>query len=915
MDTLAGLLREYRVAAGLTQAGLAEKAGLSEQAISLLERGTRRRPRVDTIEALGVALGLNAEQAERLMNVAKPPRAAGAKGAQATGAAASGAAGARRTHAGAEAPGTAGTRAGARASGVAGTRAGARASGVAGARASDVAGATGMQSSGAHASGARASGVQASGAEGPGAGRAGVAAAAALGAAVAAGGVPVAAGGVAAEVGRVLPRQLPPTLSDFAGRASEVVELVKVFEVAQRPEKVQLAAVTGMGGVGKTALAVHVAHLVGDSFPDGQLYLDLRGYGPGTPLSPVDALSQLIRSLGLDDDRGVPSGINELAGLYRSRLAGQRVLILLDNANSASQVLPLLPGVPGSAVIATSRRALTTLPGFRHIALAPLSEADSVELLATIAGRQRVTAEDAAARSIARLTGRLPLAVRLIGARLAARPSWPIEHMVRQLKDEHRRLDEFGTGESGVRANIAGTAEFLANSNQALDRKAAAALGLLGLPDGSDLSALTASHLLDISENDAEQILERLVDLNLLSSGVPGRYRMHDLIRTYARERATQTLSEGARTDALTRVLQHYTAVAWRSQQLTHPDSRRLELASPPARPVAVLPDVPTAMTFLDHERANILALARQASASAELRGLVPELAIAFFGYVEVRSRWIEMRAIDRIARDIAGDLGYERLAAWLEHDLAIPDAEGGDLEPSLDHLRAGLRMFQAIEDLPGQARCCTSLSYVLELMGRLDEALEWAEEALALSLRIGDQTVVGISHLALGRLHSRRGEYELARESFDLSLVLAEKSGNPRSLAKRLQIAGQAYMEAGHHVAAMEMERKSFDIFAQLEDGNAQAECLQHLATSSLALGDPVAAAEQAEAGLRLAHAIGNQQREGLLLIELGRIRAATGDRVAAETAWRQAATALHDFPHDEAVAQAFLTEHQPGS
>jgi transcriptional regulator with XRE-family HTH domain/tetratricopeptide (TPR) repeat protein len=804
VESLAGLLRKYRVAAGLTQAGLAEKAGLSEQAISLLERGTRRRPRVDTIEALGVALELGADEVERLLVVAKAPREQTAV----PDAAADAAVGALSSR----------------------------------------------------------------------------------------------------EAGRVLPRQLPPTLSDFAGRASEVAALVEVFQSAELPEKVQLAAVTGMGGVGKTALAVHVAHLVGDSFPDGQLYLDLRGYGPGTALSPVDALSQLIRSLGIEDDRGVPSGINELAGLYRSRLAGQRVLILLDNANSASQVLPLLPGVPGSAVIATSRRALTTLPGFRHIALAPLSEEDSVELLATIAGRQRVTAEDAAARSIAQLTGRLPLAVRLIGARLAARPSWPIEHMVRQLKDEHRRLDEFGTGESGVRANIAGTAEFLANSNQSLDRKAAEALDLLGLPDGSDLSALTAAQLLDVSEDEAEQILERLVDLNLLSSGVPGRYRMHDLIRTYARERAGQTLSEGARTDALTRVLQHYTAVAWRSQELTHPESRRLALASPSARAVPELPDVPTALAFLDLERANLLALVQQASASEGLRGLVPELAIAFFGYVEVRSRWIEMRTIDRIARDIAGELGDDRLAAWLEHDLAIPDAEGGELKPALDHLRASLEMFQAIDDLPGQARCCTSLSYVLELMGRLDEALEWAEEALALSLRIGDQTVVGISHLALGRLHSRRGEHELARESFDLSLVLAEKSGNPRSVAKRLQIAGQAYLEAGHHLAATEMELKSFDIFAQLEDGNAQAECLQHLATSYLATGQLAAAAEQAEAGLKLARAFGNQQREGLLLIELGRIRAATGDSAGATTAWHQAATILQDFPRDAASAQELL-------
>jgi tetratricopeptide (TPR) repeat protein/transcriptional regulator with XRE-family HTH domain len=800
VETLAALLRKHRVAAGLTQARLAEEAGLSEQAISLLERGTRRRPRLETVEALTGALRLDPESAKQLLLAAKTPRQPGAE--------------------------------------------------------------------------------QAAPPKAP---------------------------------DRVLPRQLPPALADFTGRDAEIADLLQVFQPSEhQAANLQLAAVTGMGGVGKTALAVHAAHLVGDSFPDGQLYLDMRGYGPGAPLDPVEALSQLIRSLGLDDERTVPSGINELAGLYRSRLAGQRVLILLDNVNSAAQVLPLLPGAPGSAVIATSRRALTTLPGCRQIALTPLSEADSVELLASIAGRDRVSAESAAARSIAQLTGRLPLAVRLIGARLAARPTWPIEHMVSQLHDEHRRLDEFGTGESGVRANIAGSLEFLANSNQDLDRKAAAALPLLALPDGADLSTLTAGHLLDVSEDAAEQVLERLVDLNLLSSASPGRYRMHDLIRTFARERAGQTLSDGGRTDALIRVLRHYTGVAWRCQQLTHPESRRQSLASPPARPLPVLPDPPTALTLLDGELVNILTLVQQASRSPSLRSLVPELAIALFGYVEARSRWTEMRTIDRIGREIAGDLGYDRLAAWLEHDLAIPEVERGDVESSLVHFRESLEMFRSISDLAGQARCCTSLSYVLELMGRLDEALGWAEEALKVSARIDDQSVIGISHLALGKLHSRRGDFDRAAESFELSFGLAEKSGNLRSLAKRYLIAGQAYMDAGLYSASSETLRKSFDVFGQHEDGNAQAECLQFLASNSLACGDPLTAAEQVTAGLRLARAYGNQQRVGQLLIELGKIRAATGNTAAAVSAWREAVSVLRPlFPNDEAAAQVLLDEY----
>lgn len=797
------LLRSHRRSAGLTQAGLAELANLSEQAISLLERGTRRRPRTETIQALADALGLD-DQAVSLFTRAAQ---AGRKTLE------------------------------------------------------------------------RASGAS-----------------------------------IQAPSSGVI-RQLPPALSDFTGRSREVDLLVRTLTVVdERPGTVQMVAVTGMGGVGKTSLAVYAAHLAADNFPDGQIYLDLRGYGPGAPLSPGEALIQLLRSLGVDD-RTVPEGTNEAAAVYRSHLAGRRLLILLDNANRAGQVIPLLPGAPGSAVIVTSRRALTTLPGFRQVSLSPLSDADSVELLSKIAGDARVAAEGAAARSIAELTGRLPLAVRLIGARLAARPTWPIEHMVGQLQDEHRRLDEFGTGESGVRANIAGSVEFLAGSDEDLDIRAAAALELLGLPNGSDLTTITAAQLLDSSEAAAEPVLERLVDLNLLESVAPGRYRLHDLIRAYARERASQHLSEGAREDALARVLKLYTGVAWRCQELTHPDSRRLAMAGRPSRSLPALPEASIALTWLDNERSNLLGAFHQARQAAGLRGYVPELALALFGYFIVNLRWSEMRAIDQVGREVAAELGYQRLAAWLEHDLAIPDVERGDLGPSQAHLLRSLELFQAISDLAGQARCCSSLSHITELMGRLDEAVEWGERALALSLRIGDQSVEGISYMALGTLHVRRGEHEMAQQRFDLSIALAEKAGNLRSLSRRYQYVGQAYLGGGLNALAEQALLKSLKVLVELDDQNAAAETLQHLATNHLAVGDHTAATERAEGGLQLARANGNKLREGRLLIVLGKISAAKDDLPAARSLWRQAADVLRPLsPNDEAAALQVLADHEDG-
>ena len=350
-ETIAELLRMLRTRGGLSQADLAEKAGLSEQAISLLERGARRRPRIDTVESLIVALELAPDDAERLRSATRDRR--------------------RQVD-----PPTAPPQA------------------------------------------------------------------------------PTA-----------VPKQLPPTLSDFTGRQTELNSLLRTLAPppGQPVATVGMTAVTGMGGVGKTSLAIHAAHLAADTYPDGQIYLDLRGYGPGAPIQPVDALAQLLRSLGVEG-RVIPGGADEAAALYRSRLAGLRVLILLDNANGAAQVRPLLPGVPGSAVIMTSRRGLTALAGVVHVRLAPLPEADAVELLRKIVGDARVSAENSAARSVAELTGHLPLAVRLIGARLAARPSWPIGYLVDQLQNERRRLDELSTGDSGVRANIDGSVQFLAGS-------------------------------------------------------------------------------------------------------------------------------------------------------------------------------------------------------------------------------------------------------------------------------------------------------------------------------------------------------------------------------------------------------------------------------------------------------------------
>jgi tetratricopeptide (TPR) repeat protein/transcriptional regulator with XRE-family HTH domain len=796
-ETLGELLREFRIAADLTQGALAEKAGLSEQAVSLLERGTRRRPRISTVRALAEALALTPDEEQRLSAAAtgsRPPQPA-------------------------------------------------------------------------HSPTALSSLI-------------------------------------------VAPRQLPPTLADFTGRSAELETLLSTLTGEQHTGIVRMAAVTGMGGVGKTSLAVHAAHLSVDHYPDGHLYIDLRGYGPGEPIQPRDALAQLLRSLGFDS-QSIPETVDEAAALYRSRLAGLRILVLLDNANGAAQVRPLLPGAPGAAAVVTSRRSLTTLPGFVQVRLTPLTESDSISLLGKMVGQSRVASETAAVRTISRLTGRLPLAVRLIGARLAARPAWPIEHVTDQLRDEQRRLDELGSGHNGVRANIAASVEFLAGSDQHVEREAAAALDLLGLPNGTDLVTSTTAHLLDESEQHTEEMLERLVDLNLLESTAPGRYRLHDLIKAYARERSVQRLSDGVRTDALGRVLTYYTGLAWRCHQATHPETSRLTMAGSSLRTVSLIGDAVTTLKWFDQEWVNLIEAFHQAEQNPALRPLLPELALSLFGYFESRARWADMRTLNTIGRRIAGDLGHQRTAAWLEHDLGIPAAERGELELSLRHLQAALEMFREIDDVAGEARCSSSVSHVLEQLGRLDEAVQPAERALELSQQIGDQTVEGISYLALGSLYNRRGETVLADRAFNRAFALAGVSGSRRSMARRYQVASDSYRRAGLMSRAFELMELAATVFQELSDETAESDSHSYLAAMSITMGDTDRARVHAEAAVDLSRSAGNSQREGEALIELGQVERATGDLAAARRHWRTAVELLHpQSAPGEAVARRLLAE-----
>jgi transcriptional regulator with XRE-family HTH domain len=324
-------------------------------------------------------------------------------------------------------------------------------------------------------------------------------------------------------------RQLPPEIAAFIGREPEIAAITKLL-TSSAPAVV---AIDGMGGVGKTALAVHVAHRLADRFPDGQLYANLRGQTSG------DVLCRLMRAVGAGAEEVVDE-LDEAAARFRSVLAGRRVLIVLDDAAGAEQVAPLLPGTADSAAIITSRRVLAALPQARHVPLGVPTEAEAVAQFATVVGRPRVDREPDAAADVVRRCGLLPLAIHVAGVRLASRPRWSITHVAERLAWAADRLDELERDDVGVRACFAASVDRLV----ATHRGDARAFGLLGCLDRPTMTVERAAHLLNLSEADAERTLERLADLHLIEAESPTRYRMHDLLRIYARERAPHMVAD-----------------------------------------------------------------------------------------------------------------------------------------------------------------------------------------------------------------------------------------------------------------------------------------------------------------------------------------------------------------------------------
>ncbi|MFC3742371.1 ATP-binding protein [Paractinoplanes deccanensis] len=697
---------------------------------------------------------------------------------------------------------------------------------------------------------------------------------------------------------RPVPAMLPPGIGDFTGRDGEAsAVLSRLTADASRPhDGPALAAISGMGGVGKSVLAVHVAHRAASAFPDGQLWVNLRG-ADTSALPAAEVLARFLRAFGVPD-RVISADPAERAAQYRSLLAGRRVLVVLDNAASAEQIRPLLPGAASCAVLVTSRNRLTDLEGAYRLDLGVFGGEEGIRLLGRIAADGRVGTEPSTAAEIVRLCGDLPLAIRIAGARLAARPALGLEHLAAALGDERRRLDRLTMGDLAVRTS-------LAFSYRALDAGAQRLFRLLGLFAASDLPDWLPAVVLEASQEEAEAHVEALVDAQLLkvtANGAAGcRYRFHDLVRVFAAERAEAEDSPRDRDQALRHGLGGWLAVAER-MAADIPGPCYARIAGPAPRPPiagwagwGVDPE-----EWFDAELAALLSAVRQAC-RLRLDDLAFDLAGCLEKYFDLRGMYADWAALNtevmEVCRSSGNLLGEAVMLRGLIDVSTWIDQDSGGSAMARQHADASrlLEMFTALGHLPGRSDASVMCAWSLTAEGAHAQAVGMAEQARELAQKSAHVGGEARARLALAVATFEQGQFDIAVAHTRAALERARVLGNARWEATALQFAGIGLREMGDLATSHEMLDRSLAISRHYRDTYTEVLTLLALARLHLRRGDP-AARSTAELALALSreYRMGHHLAEALQV--LGEIEFAAGNRDRAITLleesvrrWRQ--------------------------
>jgi DNA-binding SARP family transcriptional activator/tetratricopeptide (TPR) repeat protein len=647
---------------------------------------------------------------------------------------------------------------------------------------------------------------------------------------------PAAAGRPAAAV----PRELPADVAAFTGRAAELAALDQLLLGTPKTTAAVISAVSGTAGVGKTALAVHWAHRVAASFPDGQLHVNLRGYDPARPVSAGDALAGFLRSLGVPGP-DIPADAGERAARYRSLLAGKKMLVVVDNAGTVDQVRPLLPGHPTCAVLVTSRDSLAGLvarDGARRLDLGLLPLADAVALLRELIGDNAGTSPGAFTE-LAGLCARLPLALRITAELAAARPGVPVAELVAELRIEQRRLDVLhvdGDPRTAVRAVFSWSYDHL-------DDQAARLFRLLGLHSGPDISVAAAASLAGLAHPQARRLLGELARAHLVAEHVPGRFSFHDLLRAYAAEQARHTDSQDDRDAAIGRVLDHYLHTATRARLLLNPVKELVTLNT--LRPGAA-PEQPAdradALGWFEAEHQVLLTAVTLAYHSG-LYCHSWQLPWAMTNFLYRRAYWQEWAAAQRTAVAAATRLGDTAGQALSGHLLGNAYTALGDHDRARRRYANSLTLYQRLGDRRGEARIQHSLGLLAERHGRYAEALGHAEHALRLYQAIGDKTSEAYALNNVGWYHGKLGDYQRARTRCRQALTLCAQTRDRLAEGYVWDSLGYAEHHLGNYAEATACYQRALSLHREAGDRHAEAQILIHLADTRHAAGELVQA------------------------------------------------------------------------
>ncbi len=636
---------------------------------------------------------------------------------------------------------------------------------------------------------------------------------------------------------RLGPAQLPTYLEAFVGRTEQLSRLDAMLPVSSRHDSASMViAIDGPPGVGKTTLAVRWAHRVADRYPDGQLYVNLRGFdGGGPPVEAAWALRGFLHALDVAPQR-IPADLDAQAALFRSLLAGRRMLIVVDNARDSAAVRPLLPGAPGCLVLVTSRNQLTGLiaaDGAHPLKVDLFTDAEAAQLLAHRIGNDRVAAEPAAAEEIIRHCAGLPLALAIVAARALVHPQLRIEPLAHELRDAATRLDALSTGDpaTDVRA-------VLSWSYAALAADAASLFRLLGLHPGPDISMPAMASLAGLDPARVRRLVDEMVRAHLMVEHSPGRYAMHDLLRAYAVEQAR--LGDAVESQiAERRMLDHYvhTGYAAARQLNPHLDQITLTLPAQDTAPEHIA-TYDAALAWFTAEHAVLLALVHHAVATGQDLHTW-QLARTLGTFLDRRGLWHDRLTVELAAVGAANRLGDATGQARAQRNLASTYIELGRYDDAYAHLTNALNLAARTGDVTRLAHTQGSLGYLRERQGRHSDALQHARQALRLYQEAGHRVGQARALNQIGWYHGLLAHHDEALTYCRLAIGLFQALDDREGEAAAWDSLGYAHHQLAHHTDAFTSYQRALSLFRRLGDRYYEAGTLTRLAESHYAVGD----------------------------------------------------------------------------